>query len=164
MYYYVAMPQGQVGQYQNGDASMQQQAVPAVFGDASQMQGFNMGNQQYGFVQGQDSNGMAMQMGQAPTMMANGAAMGMGGQQVMVLMNMAPGQSNQMMEQGHGNWNQCGDSNGSNQNSGAMMQQQQQFQQQQQQAQQSHQQPQQQMQQLKSEGRVPWPQIGGCRS
>lgn len=124
MYYYVAMSPGQMGQYpQNGDASMGQ-TVPAVFGDASQMQGFNMGNQQYGFVQAQDGN-MAMQMGQAPTMMANGA-MNMGGQQVMLVMNMAGQQGNQMMEQGgHGNaWNPCGqDSNNSGQNSGVMMQQ-----------------------------------------
>lgn len=147
MYYYVnvAMP-GQMGQYpQNGDGSMQGQTMPtAVFGDASQMQNFSMGNQQYGFVPAQDGNGMAMQMGQAPALMANGA-MNMGGQQVMLVMNMAGQQSNQMMEQGgHGNaWNPCGqDSNNSGQNSGVMMQQQ--FQQQ---AQPQQQQPQQQVQQ-----------------
>ena len=145
MCYYVAMP-GQMGQYpQNGDGSMQGQTVP-VFGDASQMQGFNMGNQQYGFV-APDGNGM-MQMGQAPTMMANGATMNMGGQQVMLVMNMAGQQSNQMMEGGHNTWNQCGqDSNNSGQNSGVMMQQ---FQPQQQQQQQQpvQQQPVQQPQQF----------------
>ena len=149
MYYYLAMPgamPGQMGQYpQNGDGSMQGQTVPAVFGDTSQMQGFNMGNQQYGFVPAQD-----MQMGQAPTMMANGA-MNMGGQQVMLVMNMPGQQSNQMMEGGHGNaWNPCGqDSNNSGQsgqNSGVMMQQQFQQQQQQQQQQQPQQQQTQQQQ------------------
>ena len=122
---------------------MQGQTVPAVFGDASQMQGFNMGNQQYGFVPAQD-----MQMGQAPTMMANGT-MNMGGQQVMLVMNMPGQQSNQMMEGGHGNaWNPCGqdssNSGQSGQNSGVMMQQQ--FQQQQQQPQQQQTQQQQSQQ------------------